>query len=219
MLTTPRITTGLLAGLALSWVSLSEAAPRTFAINSTGSSRVTFESDAPVENIVGVTTAVTGTLIIDLDTPQKAARAKVEVDLTKVKTGIDKRDAHMRSADFLNTKKYPNATFTLSRIKINGDPKARGGATAIGTGKFTLKGTTREISLPVKVMFRALDDKLRKLRFKGDLFRVTGRFEIKLSDYGIQVPAMLGQKVSNTVSIGVALTAVARKESRHAARF
>jgi polyisoprenoid-binding protein YceI len=186
------------------------AESREFALAATGSSRVTFESDAPVENIVGVTTAVTGALAIDPAAPAKSASANVAVDLTQVKTGIDKRDAHMRSKDFLDTAKYPTATFKLTKIEIVGDPAAAGGATATGTGTLTIKGVSKEITVPAKVGFRKLDDQLKKLGFTGDVLRVTGRFEIKLSDHGIKVPSMLGQKVSNTVAITLALTGVAK---------
>lgn len=209
MITSTRlIVSSLFLGIAASW-SPAWGSPRTFAVNSTGGSRVTFESDAPVESIVGVTTSVSGSFTTDLDAPKKS-RANVVVNLTTMKTGIDKRDAHMRSPDFLDTKKHPNATFDLTKIDIKGDPRASGGATALGTGTLTIKGTTKEIQVPVKVAFRALDDKLKKLGFKGDVLRVTGDFEIKLSDYGIKVPDMLGQKVSNTIKLTVALTAVAQ---------
>ncbi len=199
---------GALALAALT--SAAHAGARSFAINSTGSSRVTFESDAPVENIVGVTTAVSGTLGVDLAAPDKGATADVAVDLSKVKTGIDKRDEHMRSKDFLDTAQYPTAAFQLTRIEIKGDPQAAGGATATGYGKLTIKGVTKDVTVPVTVSFRKLDDQLKKLGFAGDVLRVTGALTIQLSDYGIKVPEMLGQKVSNTVEITVALTGVAK---------
>jgi polyisoprenoid-binding protein YceI len=202
------VVSSLLVAIAALW-SPAWGSPMTFAINSTGGSRVTFESDAPVENIVGVTTSVSGSFTTDFDEPKKS-RANVVVDLTTVKTGIDKRDAHMRSPDFLDTKKHPNATFNLTKIDIKGDPRANGGAKAVGTGSLTIKGVQREIQVPVKVAFRALDDQLKKLGFNGDVLRVTGDFDIQLSDYGIKVPGMLGQKVSNTIKLAVALTAVAK---------
>ena len=85
------------------------AETRSFLLDDKGSSRATFESDAPVENIVGITTSLSGTLTLDLAAPTKSAAANVVVDLRHVKTGIDKRDAHMRSKDFLDTAKFPTA--------------------------------------------------------------------------------------------------------------
>ncbi|MBI4509513.1 MAG: YceI family protein [Deltaproteobacteria bacterium] len=198
----------VIALTAASGVATAES--RNYPIHSAGSSRVTFESDAPVENIVGVTTAVSGTLAVDLAQPGQGAQASVAVDLTKLKTGVDKRDQHMRSADFLDTAKFPTATFELTKIEAKGDIQAAGGATATGHGKLTIKGTTKEISVPVKIMFRKVDDQLKKLGFTGDVLRVTGQFSIQLSDYGINVPSMLGQKVSNTVAVALSLTGVAK---------
>lgn len=202
----PLIAATLLAFLA--GPALAET--RGFALDDKGSSRATFESDAPVENIVGITTSLSGTLTIDLAAPAKSAAANVVVDLTHVKTGIDKRDAHMRSKDFLDTAKFPTAAFKLTSVEITGDPRAAGGATATGRGSLTIKGVSKDVTVPVKVGFRKLDDQLKKLGFTGDVLRVTGKFDIQLSDYGIKVPSMLGQKVSNTVTITVALTGVAK---------
>lgn len=196
-------------GLAL-LPGVASAAPRSFELINMGSSRVTFESDAPIEDIVGVTTSVTGTLGADLEAPTAGAKATVVVDLTTLKTGVDKRDEHMRSADFLDTARFPTATFELTRIEIKGDPRQAGGATGTAYGKLTLKGNTKEIALPVKVAFRKLDDQLKKLGLTGDVLRVTGGFSIQLSDYGIHVPSKLGAKVSNTVDIKLALTGVAK---------
>jgi|CXWL01.1.fsa_nt_gi polyisoprenoid-binding protein YceI len=210
----PLRTLSRLAIIACAVVALTGAAradARSFAINSTGWSQVTFVSDAPIENITGVTTVVSGTLVTDVAAPAKGGSADVTVDLAQVKTGVDKRDEHMRSADFLDTAKFPTASFQLTSLEIKGDPRAAGGATATGKGKLTIKGVTREISVPVKVAFRPLDDKLKALGYTGDVLRVTGKFSIQLSDFGIKVPAKLGQKISNTVEISIALIGVAGK--------
>jgi polyisoprenoid-binding protein YceI len=199
-----------LGGALIALAGVAHAGSRSYAVNSTGWSRVTFESNAPIEDIVGVTTAVSGTLAVDVTAPEKGGSADVTVDLTQLKTGVDKRDEHMRSADFLDTAKHPTATFQLTSVDIQGDPRAAGGAAATGHGKLTIKGVTRDVEVPVKVAFRPLDDKLKKLGYTGDVLRVTGKFTIQLSDYGIKVPAMLGQKVSNTVDITIALTGVAK---------
>ena len=44
-------------------------------------------------------------------------KGKVTVDLTTLKTGIDLRDEHMNSKDWLYTEKYPQAVFKLNGIK------------------------------------------------------------------------------------------------------
>jgi len=66
-------------------------------------SRATFKTDAPLETIVGNGTgpALAGTLALDPAKPQDA-RGVVTVDMSKVKTGIDKRDADMLDKPYLD---------------------------------------------------------------------------------------------------------------------
>ena len=81
---------------------VAHAQPRTFNVNYT--SRATFKTDAPLETIVGTTGgqgAVTGNVTLDPARPQDAKGA-VRVDLNALKTGIDRRDAQMRSKDFFD---------------------------------------------------------------------------------------------------------------------
>src|SRR2546430_9043387 len=82
-------------------------------------SRATFKSDAPLETFVGNTAAegVDGTLSLDPARPQ-AASGTVKVDMNLVKTGIDKRDADMRSKNYLDTEVEANrwVTFEVKSI-------------------------------------------------------------------------------------------------------
>ena len=85
------------------WASVADAQVRTFNVNYT--SRATFKTDAPLETVVGTTAgqgAVTGSVVVDPARPQDA-KGTVRVDLNALKTGIDRRDAHMRSKDFLDS--------------------------------------------------------------------------------------------------------------------
>lgn len=45
----------------------------------------------------------------------------VTINTTSVDTNHAERDKHLRSADFLNTAKYPQATFTSTSVKKDGD--------------------------------------------------------------------------------------------------
>src|SRR5713101_4867684 len=67
-------------------------------------SRATFKSDAPLETFVGNTAAegIQGTLAVDPTRPHEAKGA-VRVDMNTVRTGIEKRDADMRSKNYLDT--------------------------------------------------------------------------------------------------------------------
>src|SRR3989441_13294062 len=86
-------------------------------------SRATFKSDAPLETFVGNTAAegVAGTLTLDPARPQTAV-GSVKVDMNMVRTGIDKRDADMRSKNFLDTEVEANrwVTFEVTSVEIGG---------------------------------------------------------------------------------------------------
>src|SRR5437867_13375596 len=77
-------------------------------------SRATLKSDAPLETFVGNTAAegVDGTLTLDPARPQ-AASGSVKVDMNLVKTGIERRDADMRSKNYLETEVEGNRWVTF----------------------------------------------------------------------------------------------------------
>src|SRR5438552_15072009 len=101
-------------------------------------SRATFKSDAPLETFVGNTAAegVNGTLSLDPAKPQTAT-GSVKVDMNLVRTGIDKRDADMRSKNYLDTEVEANrwVTFELKSVEIAGplEPGTNVPAMAKGT--------------------------------------------------------------------------------------
>ena len=102
---------------------IAHAQSRTFNVNYT--SRATFKTEAPLETIVGTTGGqgtVTGSVTLDPARPQDA-RGTVRVDLNAVKTGIDRRDAQMRSNTFLDSEANEAnrwAVFEVKGIEIVG---------------------------------------------------------------------------------------------------
>ncbi len=63
-------------------------------------------------------------------------------------TNHAERDKHLRSADFLNTAKYPQATFTSTSVKKDGDELDI-------TGDLTLNGVTKPVTLEAKLIGQA----------------------------------------------------------------
>ena len=78
---------------------------------------------------------------IDLD-EQDLTRSVVDVriDTASVDTQVADRDAHLRSADFLDVARYPEMTFRSKRIERDG------GAYRI-IGDLSLHGVTREVAI------------------------------------------------------------------------
>lgn len=80
---------------------------------------------------------------------------KVKVDMNGM-TCTDLTDAemnanlinHLKSPDFFNTAAFPDANFEVVSVKAQAD---KSGNTHMVTGKFTIKGITKELSFPAKI--------------------------------------------------------------------
>jgi polyisoprenoid-binding protein YceI len=83
---------------------------------------------------------ITGTITVDEANPANSS-ANVEIEVASVDTRDEKRDAHLRSADFFDAEKFPHITFTTTRV----EPK--GGNDVRVHGNLTIHGVTREIAL------------------------------------------------------------------------
>jgi polyisoprenoid-binding protein YceI len=51
----------------------------------------------------------------------EAAKVTAHVETASINTNEEKRDGHLRSADFLDAEKYPTMTFTSTHVKRSGD--------------------------------------------------------------------------------------------------
>lgn len=65
----------------------------------------------------------------------------VTVDVASINTGVDRRDNHLRSADFFDVEKYPTMTFESQSIEKIGEDKYE------LTGDLTLHGITKPVTL------------------------------------------------------------------------
>ncbi len=88
---------------------------------------------------------VRGKLIFDPQNP-RGSRVEVHIDAKTLWTGEPDRDAHLRSADFLDVEHYPEITFAGDKVEIVGDHDY------ILTGELTIRGVTRPASLKVRYL-------------------------------------------------------------------
>ena len=174
-----------------------------------GKDLVSFVSDAPVEQFVGRTSNVSGTVDVDL-ADVTTAKVDFTVDLSTLSTGIDGRDKHMKSAEYLNTEKFPKATFKSTRIKVlEGDKAlAPGKVTTVElSGDLTIRGVTHPLTTKAFVRFLKGDAWSQKMLGPGDILSVSAQFPIKMTDYGMKVPQYIVLKVANEVQINVKVNA------------
>lgn len=95
-----------------------------------------------VSKVHGRFTSWTGTLELD-DEDLTRSRFDVKIDAASIETKEEKRDAHLRSADFLDVENHPAITFVSKRIEREGD-----GYRVLGD--ITIRGVTKEVVLEVE---------------------------------------------------------------------
>ena len=98
-----------------------------------------------VTTVRGKFQEVTGTVTLDEDDPTTATGG-FSVNVASLNTGVEPRDAHLRSADFFDAEQYPTATFVATAIRHKG---ANGYAV---TGDLTIRGTTRPTTFDVELL-------------------------------------------------------------------
>ncbi|EKT55984.1 YceI family protein [Providencia sneebia] len=123
------------------------------------------------------------------------AKDKVEVTIKtgSIDTNHAERDKHLRSADFLNSAKFPEAKFVSTDVKKEGEVYKI-------TGDFTLNGVTKPITLDAKLMGEGKDPwggyragfeaqgniKLKEFNIKSDLGPKSQEVELLISVEGVQ---------------------------------
>jgi polyisoprenoid-binding protein YceI len=95
-----------------------------------------------ISNVKGQFTDVQGTLVLD-ETDLANSHIETSIDAASVNTREPQRDAHLKSADFLDVEQFPKLYFKSTHISRGSD-----GEPAV-TGDLTIHGVTR------KVVFKA----------------------------------------------------------------
>ncbi len=85
----------------------------------------------------------TATAAYDAADPTKSV-FHAEIDAASIDTREEKRDAHLRSADFFDAEKFPKLTFDSKKVEATGKGRY------LLTGDLTIHGTTRPITLDVE---------------------------------------------------------------------
>ncbi|MDB4959917.1 MAG: hypothetical protein JWO36_7486 [Myxococcales bacterium] len=95
-----------------------------------------------ITNVKGRFGTLSGFVTYD---PEKPAATTIEatIDATSIDTRDDKRDAHLRSADFFDVENHPKLTFKSTKVTKSGD-----GFSVVGN--LTMRGVTKEITLDVE---------------------------------------------------------------------
>lgn len=107
--------------------------------------------------------------------PQNAAanKAAVNIDVASIDSNHAERDKHLRSADFLDVEKFPQARFVSTAYQDKGDGKG------VLSGNLTLHGVTKPVTIAVERIGEGKDP------WGGYRAGFYGTTTLTLADFGI----------------------------------
>jgi polyisoprenoid-binding protein YceI len=150
----------------------STAAAETYTVDATHSAALFQVRHFGISFISGRFTDLSGTIGVDRENLNNSS-VDIVIRTASVNTDIEKRDKHLRNADFLDVEKYPTMSFKSSKVRKISDNVGE------VTGSFTLHGVTKTITTTVT--------------FLGEVDVPWGQhragfetsFTVKRSDYGM----------------------------------
>lgn len=130
-----------------------------------------------------------GTVVYDK--AAKTGSVDITIDMTSVETGSTLFNGHIQGADFLDTAKFPTATFKSTKVVFEGD------APATIEGNLTIKGVTKPVVLKVSHFANMAHPMAKK-----DAIGANASTLIKRSDFGAgKYAPMVGDDVTITISL------------------
>jgi polyisoprenoid-binding protein YceI len=123
-----------------------------------------------INNVKGQFREFAGEILMD-DGAVTGASGTIQVK--SLDTGVQKRDDHLRTADFFDAANYPTITFKTKRVEKNAGQ-------IILVADFTMRGVTRELRLPAKLSGPAKDP------WGGERIGLEAKTKLNRKDYGIK---------------------------------
>ena len=181
------LTTLLFAALA----TTAAAAPVTYKVDS-GHTFPSFEADhfGGMSVWRGKFNSTSGTIVVD-----KAAQSgtvDITIDTASVDTGNEKLNEHLKSGEFFDVAKIPNATYKGKLAKF------KDGAPTEVQGELTLHGVTKPVTLTIK-SFKCMPHPMKKKEFCGADVAAT----INREDFGVSWGKAFGFKMDVKLAIQV----------------
>ena len=161
------LSTAALAG-ALTAVPVA-ADTATFNIDK-GHSELTFRIRHIMSRVSGTFTDWKGTITGD-PASWSGGSTEIVIQTTSIDTRLEKRDTHLRSADFFDAATFPQITFRSTSVAVTGNEVTL-------TGDLTIRGVTKPVTLAGEYLGTTGDGAKQRVGF-----HVTGK--INRMDYGV----------------------------------
>lgn len=119
------------------------------------------------------------------------SHVQITIDSSSVKADDPKLTDHLKTADFFDVAKFPEATFESTAIKAGGDK----GATHTVTGNLKMHGVTKSITFPATIAVTP------------DTATVDATFAINRKDFGINYAGAADNLIRDEVVMKLAIRA------------
>jgi polyisoprenoid-binding protein YceI len=192
-----------LTALSLTAVA-AHATPQSFDFKDPkGVNNVQFKLDAPLESITGTATGISGAIQFDPAVPQNT-QGRIVLDAASLTVGNPLMAEHLRGDQWLDVAKHPTIIFeaqSATNVRTQGPQ-----VLADVMGKLTIKGVTKDVTVPVS--FTYLADKagvrVNNPKVKGDLIVLRSTFQVNRSDFNIK-PGEITDNVAETISLSLSI--------------
>ncbi len=173
---------------------------------------ITFESEAPLEDIVGTTNALGGYVVLNPEDPEDGIWGEFMVPVSSLNTGIPLRDEHLQGEMWLDAASHPHIALriedtspNLKKLRGSGEFESYEGEV---DGFIYIKGEASAVKIPARIVYMPESEKTQT-RLPGNLLGVRADLEVPLADFGITGPAdqdIVGTKVGDVIAVSVSLT-------------
>ena len=179
------------------WLCLpTGTAGQEYHVDRDADNEVRFTSEAPIEEVVGVTDRIDGYVLLngtrlEAGSATEGTQLYLEVDLASLDTGLGLRNRHMRD-HYLEVKEFPYAFFdaTIERVEAT----AAGVFRVVAKGVMNIHGVERPVDIPCDVSE------------PGEGYRVRCTFNTRLSDFDIEIPKIMFLKLADEIQLELDFT-------------
>jgi polyisoprenoid-binding protein YceI len=125
-----------------------------------------------VTTVRGTFEDVSGTAEVDEADPARS-NAEIRIGAASINTGVGPRDAHLRSADFLDAEQFPEIVIRTTAIRPSGGTRYE------VTAEATVRGVTRPVALDAELLgfYHGMDGARR--------LGVSARAKVNRKDWGL----------------------------------
>ena len=155
-----------------------------------------------ITNVRGEFTKLEGKVSWDPSKPE-ATQIEAVIDVASISTREEKRDGHLKSADFFDVEKFPKISFKSKSVKTKGAEELS------VTGDLSIHGVSKEVVLEVEGPSAPSTDPFGNVRLGA-----TATTKIKREDFGLVWNAALeagGVLVGNEVKITIDISLIKQK--------